>query len=814
MSFIEPTQKQSGLSFDDFKNEVLNDYKLALTSRECSLIGRKEVLTGKAKFGILGDGKELPQIAMSKVFKKGDFRSGYYRDQTFAMAIGEVSIENYFAQLYADTDVEREPSSAGRQMNCHFATRLVDENGVWKNQTLTKNNAADISPTAGHMPRLLGLAHASTIYKNEKNLQENSKFTQNGDEIAFGTIGDASTAEGHFWETLNAICAVQAPTILSIWDDGYGISVPTAHQRAKTDFSELLSGFQRTEENTGCEIICAKGWDYPGLIEAFNKAEKMVREERIPVIVWVSEVTQPQGHSTSGSHERYKSTERLEWEKQHDCIKKFKEWILSFSVFNGEKQIPLASEEELIQIEKEAIQTAKSGQKNAWKIYRETLENLKKSALILVEKLINVSPNKAFIKVEKEKLENILNAGKKDVFHTIRKILRISRNENSTEKQNLSLWLEKAFEKENDNYNSNLYSETEFSSLKVEKISPIIPENAEEVDGRIVVRNNFEKLFEKYPELIAFGEDVGQIGDVNQGLEGMQEKFGKNRVFDTGIRENTIIGQGIGLAIRGLRPIAEIQYLDYFLYGIQTTSDDLATLNYRTKGGQKAPLIIRTRGHRLEGIWHAGSPMGAVIHLLRGVVVLVPRNFVQAAGFYNTMLKSDDPCLIVECLNGYRLKEKLPSNIGEYTVPVGEVEITKEGSDVTVVTYGSTWRIVSEAAKELQSLGIDIEVIDAQSLLPFDVSHQTLESVKKTNRLVVIDEDVPGGASAYLLHKIVEEQGAFNYLDSAPKTITSKEHRPAYASDGDYFSKPSVDDVVEGIYNLMNEVNPKEFPAL
>lgn len=811
-------ESEANLSFQEFKKEVLQDYRLCLISRECSLLGRKEVLSGKAKFGILGDGKELPQIAMSKVFKNGDFRSGYYRDQTFALAIGEITIENYFAQLYADTDQNREPESGGRMMNCHYATHYVNEDGSWKNLTEQKNIAADLSPTAAQIPRLLGLAYASKVYKNVTGLENKIHFSNQGKEIAFGTIGDASTAEGHFWEALNAACALQIPMILSIWDDGYGISVTSSSQRAKEDFIELLQGFQRksNEESKGCEIIKVRGWNYAELIDAYTKAEQFAREYHIPVIVHVTELTQPQGHSTSGSHERYKSAERLQWEKEYDCNIKFRNWIKEFIVYDEKNnhELYLASEEELVSLEQEVKQLVKEHQKNAWNKFRTDINFLKNKAFSLVEILSKKSPKKVFINKEKEAFQNIENPYKKDIFHFIRKVLRIVREENSSDKTNLINWLDESLIKEKDNYNSKLYPETPFSALNVPSIPPTYDENPEEVDGRIVIRNNFDKIFEKYPEVIAFGEDVGKIGDVNQGMEGLQEKYGTNRIADTGIREATIIGQGIGMAMRGLRPIAEIQYLDYILYGLQTLSDDLASLSYRTKGKQKAPLIVRTRGHRLEGIWHSGSPMGGLIHFLRGIFILVPRNFVKAAGFYNTMLQADEPSLIIECLNGYRLKEFLPNNLGEFTTPVGEVEITREGKDITVLTYGATWKIVTKAAQELQTLGIDIEIIDAQSLVPFDNKHQVVESLKKTNRLVIIDEDVPGGANSYLMQKVLEEQKGYQYLDSAPKTITAQEHRPAYSSDGDYFSKPSLDDIVEGIYEIMHEVNPLEYPKI
>ena len=815
---INSTVSEASLSFQEFKKEVLNDYRLCLISRYSSLLARKEVLSGKAKFAILGDGKELPQIAMAKVFKNGDFRSGYYRDQTIAFAVGEITVENYFAQLYADTDEEREPESGGRMMNCHYATHLVDNEGNWKVLTEQKNNAADLSPTAGQIPRLFGLAYASKIYRNCPELEDKIQFSHHGNEIAFGTIGDASTSEGHFWEALNAACALQIPMVLSIWDDGYGISVESSKQRAKDNFSELLQGFKCThdENSRGCEIITAHGWDYPELIEAYAQAEKFAREIHIPVIIHVCELTQPQGHSSSGSHERYKSTERLEWEKEYDCIKKFREWIIDYETYDqiNNQKIKVATEEELTHLEDEVKQMVKEHQKNEWNKFRSDIDVLKNNALSLITDLAENSVKKAFINLEKENFLQIPLPYKKDIFHFIRKVFRIVREEDSQAKTNLQNWYTIVFNKESENYNSKLYTDTQFSAVHVPYVPPIFNENPDLVDGRIVIRDNFDKLFEKYPEIIAFGEDLGKIGDVNQGFEGLQEKYGSTRISDTGIRESTIIGQGMGMAMRGLRPIAEIQYLDYVLYGIQTMSDDLASLSYRTKGKQKAPLIIRTRGHRLEGIWHSGSPMGGIINYLRGIYILVPRNFVQAAGFYNTMIQSEEPCLLIECLNGYRLKEPLPSNLGEFTTPVGKIDITREGKDITVVTYGATWKIVTEAAKELEALGIDIEIIDIQSLIPFDLSHEIVESLKKTNRLVIADEDVSGGASSYILQKILEEQNGFQYLDSAPKTITAKDHRPAYGSDGDYFSKPSVDDVIEKIYEIMHEVNPIEYPKI
>ena len=805
-NYIETEQ----VSFQDFRKQVLDDYRLGRISREASYLTRKEVLTGKAKFGIVGDGKELPQLAMAKVFREGDWRSGYYRDQTFAMAVGVLSVDAFFAQLYADTDVEREPASAGRQMPCHFATRSLNEDGSWKDLTQIKNISSDISPTAGQMPRLLGLALASNVYKEVK-FQGSEKFSHNGQEVAFGTIGDASTAEGHFWETINAACALQVPMIMSIWDDGYGISVPTHNQRAKEDLAEILAGFQRKEgDKQGCEVIQVRAWDYPMLLEAYARAEQLAREESIPVILHIIEVTQPQGHSTSGSHERYKDEERMNFETEFDCLNKFREWILNYSIqIDGEEQT-LSSVEELDEIEKEAKAFVREQQKKAWAEYRASIDHIQNQVLPLVKQFENQPEVAALL----EKFSALVTVGKKDLFALVRNVLWATREQNTSERQNLVQVYERISEKEADNYSSHLYSESEWKAVNIPEIKPVFSEDSQILDGRVVIRNNFDKIFEKYPETLIFGEDTGSIGDVNQGLEGMQEKYGETRIADTGIREATILGQGIGLAMRGLRPIAEIQYLDYVLYCLQGMSDDLATLQYRTKGGQKAPVIVRTRGHRLEGVWHSGSPMAGILNLVRGMMVLVPRNLTQAAGFYNTMLKSDDTALIIEPLNGYRLKEKQPDNIGEFTVPVGKVEITRAGKDITLVTYGSTWKIVTEAVEELAKLGIDAEVIDVQSLLPFDLSEEISESVKKTNRLAVIDEDVEGGASAYIMQQILEKQGAFRYLDSKPLTIAAKNHRPAYASDGDYFSKPSVEDIVEKVYDLFHESNPAKFPKI
>ena len=802
------TQEVNKITFEEFKNQIINDYRVAFLSREVSLLGRREVLTGKAKFGIFGDGKELPQIAMARVFKNGDFRSGYYRDQTFMFAIKELTVENFFAQLYALTDLEHEPASGGRQMTSHFATRSLNEDGSWKNLVDQKNSSSDISPTAGQMPRLLGLAQASKVYRCVKNADIEGKFSRNGNEIAFGTIGDASTSEGHFWETVNAGGVLQVPMIISIWDDGYGISVPAQFQRTKSNLSELLSGFQRTEEERGYEIISVKAWDYPALIDAYTKAEIYAREHHIPCIVHVSECTQPQGHSTSGSHERYKSEERLGWEKEYDGISKFREWIIKFGETGPE---PIISREELIELENQVKKEVRDAQKKTWDNYLNPILDLKNEALALLEKLASESANGAFVSIEINQLKAKSSPFKRDIFSAIRKVLRIVREEKLGAKGELIDWLNHQFEIQEEIYSSLLVSGSAVNVSQQE-----MKFEGEEVfeDGRVIVRDNFDKIFEKYPNTLIFGEDAGNIGDVNQGLEGLQAKYGIERIMDTGIREATILGQGIGMAMRGLRPIAEIQYLDYVLYCLQGISDDLATILYRTKGGQKAPLIIRTRGHRLEGVWHSGSPMGGILNLVRGVNVLTPRNLTKAAGFYNTLLQCDEPAIVVESLNGYRLKEQVPSNIGEFTTPIGVVEVTKEGADVTLLTYGSTWRIVMDAAKELEQLGISAEVIDAQSLLPFDINHDVAKSLVKTNRLAIIDEDVPGGATAFLLQEIIEKQSAYFSLDSKPITITAKAHRPPYATDGDYFSKPSVDDIVERVYEMLNEANPTKYPAI
>ena len=792
------------MSFNDFKSEIINDYTIAVTSRECSLLGRREVLTGKAKFGIFGDGKEIPQLAWAKAFRNGDFRSGYYRDQTFMMAIGELTIQQFFAGLYAHTEIDADPMSAGRQMGGHFGTHSLDENYNWKDLTKQKNSSSDISPTAGQMPRLLGLAQASKIYRNVEGI-DGTKFSVNGNEVAWGTIGNASTSEGVFFETINAAGVLQVPMVISIWDDEYGISVHAKHQTTKENISEILKGFQRDEHGNGYEIIRVKGWDYAGLVNAFEEASKIAREEHAPVLLHVQELTQPQGHSTSGSHERYKSPERLTWEKEHDCIAKMREWMISNSIITNE---------EATQLEKNIKKQVRDGKKDAWNAFISPILKDKSELIELLNKVSQTSHNKVFIQKIVNDLNTVDEPTRRDVVSAARKALRYITFDDSLEKENLQDWINNYFETNQPKYSSHLYSQSNQKATNIEGIAPTYDADASMVDGRIIIRDNFDAIFSKYPEALIFGEDSGSIGDVNQGLEGLQEKYGELRIADVGIREATIVGQGIGMAMRGLRPIAEIQYLDYLMYALQIISDDLATLHYRTLGKQKAPMIVRTRGHRLEGIWHSGSQLGGILNLIRGIYVLVPRDMTKAAGFYNTMLESDQPALIIECLNGYRLKEKMPNNIGEFKTPVGVVETVKEGADITLVSYGSTLRMVEQTAKELLEVGIDAEVIDVQSLIPFDINHDILKSLEKTNRLMIIDEDVPGGASAYILDKIMNTQKGYLYLDSQPKTLTAKEHRPAYGTDGDYFSKPSLEDIFEAVYNVMHEVNPEDYPKL
>lgn len=790
------------LTFEDFKTEVLNDYKIAITSRECSLLGRREVLTGKAKFGIFGDGKEVPQLAMAKAFKNGDFRSGYYRDQTFMMAIGEITIEQFFAGLYGHTDINHDPMSAGRQMGGHFATHSLNEDGSWKNLTEQKNSSADISPTAGQMPRLLGLAQASKIYRNVAGIDK-TKFSNDGNEIAWGTIGNASTSEGLFFETINAAGVLQVPMVMSVWDDAYGISVHAKFQTTKENISEILKGFQRDENNKGYEILRVKGWDYAELVSTYGKAAQIAREEHVPVLIHVNELTQPQGHSTSGSHERYKNAERLEWESQFDCIKQMKSWMVTNCI---------ATLEEIDAIDAITKKEVLEGKKAAWNAFVNPFKNEQKNLVELLETIAKSSVNKIFIQKYASDLSTIKEPIRKDIIMTARKVLRMIVTENG--KAVLSNWITDYMEKIQPKFSSHLFSQSEATVFSVKEVLPTYNENADEADARLILRDNFDAIFTKYPQALIFGEDVGRIGDVNQGLEGMQEKYGMLRIADVGIREATIIGQGIGMAMRGLRPIAEIQYLDYLLYAIQIMSDDLATLQYRTRGKQKAPLIIRTRGHRLEGIWHSGSPMGMIINALRGIHVLVPRNMTKAAGFYNTLLETDEPALVIECLNGYRLKEKMPTNLGEFKTPIGVVETTKDGNDITIVSYGSILRLIDQAAKELLEIGIDVEIIDIQSILPFDINHDIAKSIKKTNRLLIIDEDVPGGASAYILQQILDVQNGYQFLDSKPQTLSSRAHRPAYGTDGDYFSKPSTEDIFEKIYAMMSETDPVKFPNL
>lgn len=797
------TVSSSKLSYKAFRAQLLEDYRTVCLSRECSLLGRKEVLTGKAKFGIFGDGKELPQLILSKHFKNGDFRSGYYRDQTIMMAQGLLSPQQLFAALYAHPDLEAEPMSGGRQMGAHFVTPSHDDQGNWLDLTRQKNHSSDISPTAGQMPRLVGLAQASKIYRNRA-IKGGERFSNKGNEIAWGTIGNASTSEGLFLEAINAAGVLQIPMVMSVWDDDYGISVHNDDQTTKGSISEALAGMQRTVRHKGIEIIKVNGWDYPELITAYAKAEALAREEHVPVLIHVTELTQPIGHSTSGSHQRYKSKERLEWEKEYDCNRQFKHWLIDKNI---------ATESELSKIEADCKKEAKEAKAIAWKAYQVPILEKRKGLEETLLRVLKESANDANIKLVVKELRSIAEPTYKDLLQIGRKTQRIL-GRLGHKISALSQWVASLQEELRPKYSSHLYSASKFQLEKIPTTPIRYADKPEKVDGRIVIRDNFDALLSKDDRLVIFGEDVGVIGDVNQGLEGMQEKHGKDRVFDTGIREATIIGQGIGMALRGLRPIAEIQYLDYILYCLNTLSDDLASYLYRTVGQQSVPLIIRTRGHRLEGIWHSGSPMGGILHLLRGINIAVPRNMTQAAGFYNTLLQADEPALVIESLNGYRLKEDLPSNLGEFCLPLGEIEVLKEGTDITLVSYGSTLRLVEEAARELTLQGISAEVIDIQTLIPFDRSQQLKESIAKTNRVLIIDEDVPGGASAYILQQLLDVQGVFPLLDHAPQTLTAQAHRPAYGSDGDYFSKPSIDDIFEKAYAIMHESNPSRFPAL
>ena len=791
------------INFTAFKKQVLEDYKIAVLSRQCSLLGRREVFSGKGKFGIFGDGKELPQLAMNRFFKNGDFRSGYYRDQTLLFAQGLLTVENVFAALYADLDIEREPMSGGRQMGGHFVTASRDKEGNWLRVIDQKNHSGDISPTGSQMPRLLGLAQASKVYRNLKT-HNDDLFSKNGNEIAWGTIGNASTSEGMFFETLNAAGVMQVPMVISVWDDEYGISVSNKDQTVKESISEALKGFQRTDAAAGFEIITVKGWDYLALIDAYQFASKIARQDHVPVLVHVTELTQPLGHSSSGSHERYKSKERLNWEKKHDCNDIMRAWMIAEGI---------AKESELVQIENDAKKSVKVSRKNAWNAYKAPIIKEKEQLLAFLNVLKTQTHNDTKLQVIFSNLDKVIDLGYKDIISAGRQIKMILVKYPDAQVNEFINWLVKLTSFVSDRISSHLYTVSKKELLAFKTVPAIYNDNSQLVDGRVIIRDNFELLLKKHDNLLIFGEDVGKIGDVNHGLEGLQTKFGESRIFDTGIREVTIAGQGIGLALRGLRPIAEIQYLDYILYCIQILSDDLASMNYRTIGKQIAPLIIRTRGHRLEGIWHSGSPMGGMIHLLRGIHILVPRNMTQAAGFYNTLLQIDQPAIVVESLNGYGVKESIPSNLGEFTIALGKIEVLIEGNDVTVISYGSTLRIVEATSKQLEQVGIHIEVIDLQSLIPFDLSEDIRDSILKTNRLLIVDEDVPGGASSYILQQLIEKQNIYSLLDSAPKLLSAKAHRPAYGGDGDYFSKPSEDDIFEAVYAIMHEANPTKFPS-
>lgn len=792
-------KKKGSIALPLEKEEILKDYRLAYQSRQASIIGRREVLSGKAKFGIFGDGKEIAQLAIARAFKKGDWRSGYYRDQTWMFMLESMSIQEFFAQLYAHADVTYDPASAGRQMNAHFATRLLYPNGSWRPQTQLYNTTSDISPTAAQMPRSVGLAYASVLYRNIQELQNEKDFSNNGDEVTFVSIGNASTAEGLFWESVNAIGVLKAPAVISIYDDGYGISVANEYQMTKGNIGKLLKGFER-EHDSGFNLYSVPAWDYPALVETYQNATDAAREHHIPALVHVTDVTQPQGHSTSGSHERYKSPERLKWEEEFDGLKKMREWMISERLFTSG---------ELDSAEKADYELVEGFRKAAWDAYLSPITEERNQVMDMIDEIAPSSKHASELRMLKDRLSNLPSYTRRDVHVFAHEALRILHDESHPSKQVLSSW-KFDYDKINvERYGSHLYSGT---ALKVEECKPAYSENSPTMFGFEVVNAAFDKALEREPRLIAFGEDVGKLGDVNQGFKGMQEKYGELRVADTGIREATILGQAIGVALRGLRPIAEIQYLDYVLYAIQTMSDDLATLHWRTAGGQKSPVIIRTRGHRLEGVWHAGSPMSGLLNLIRGMYLLVPRDMTRAAGFYNTLLKADEPAIVVEVLNGYRVKERLPENIGEITVPLGVPEIIREGKDVTVVTYGACCRIVLDAADKLSKVGIDIEVIDVQSLVPFDIHHQIVESLKKTNRILFVDEDVPGGTTAYMMQEVIEKQGGYFRLDSPAKTLSAKAHRPAYGSDGDYWSKPNAETVFDAIYEIMHEVDPSAYP--
>lgn len=783
------------LSYDDFRSEVLNDYRLTILSREVSLLGRREVLTGKAKFGIFGDGKELAQVALAKFYLPGDWRSGYYRDQTFMFASGIANTQQFFAQLYADPDRSHEPFSGGRQMSSHYVTKNVDANGNWENLAEQRNVAADMAPTASQMPRSVGLALASKLFRESEALKDIKHLSDHGNEICFTTIGDASTSEGHFWETINAAGVMQIPLAVFVWDDGYGISVPKKYQTTKGSISVALKGMQKTPTTNGIDIYTVKGWDYAGMCEVFESGLQKIRETHIPAIFHVEEITQPQGHSTSGSHERYKTPERLAWEREWDCIKKMREWVIENNI---------ATDEELLEIEEKTKDEVKQSRNVAWNEYQEPIKKQVAEVVNLIDAtIVNDFDALNTLKQLSKELQSNKEPLRRDVMHTLS--LAIDAAGSSPFAIDLKNYYTELKKINHRLYSSSLYNEGSANALNVKEVKPFIPFEAPVINGYEILNKYFDALFTSNPLVVAFGEDVGFIGDVNQGFAGLQEKHGDHRIFDTGIRELTIMGQGIGLALRGLRPIAEIQYLDYLVYGLQPLTDDAATLQYRTNGLQHCPLIVRTRGHRLEGIWHSGSPMGMIINSLRGIYVCVPRNMVQAVGMYNTLLQSTDPAIVVECLNGYRLKEKLPANLLDYFVPLGVPEIIKEGNDITIVSYGSVLRIIQDAAQRLEKENTSCEIIDVQTLLPFDINHVILSSLKKTNRIIFIDEDVPGGAAAYMFNKVMEEQNGYKWLDVAPRTITGKAHRPAYGSDGDYFSKPNAEEITETIRAMMQE---------
>ena len=790
------------------KESILRDYRIAFQSRQASLIGRREVFTGKAKFGIFGDGKEVAQVALARAFRPGDFRSGYYRDQTLMMALGLLTLEQFFAQLYADPDVEREPCSAGRSMTAHFSTCMLRPDGGFRDLVDLLNSSSDVSPTGSQMPRLVGLAYASRLYRELPELREvMGPFSNNGDEIAFGTIGNASCAEGMFWEAVNAIGVLQAPAMISIWDDGYGISVANEHQITKEDLTALLSGFRREPgSRQGYDLYTVKGWDYAGLCETYLSAAQIVRGEHVPALVHVVEMTQPQGHSTSGSHERYKSKERLAWETEFDPVRKMREWM---------SEQGIATVQELEEVEAADLRTVREAQRRAWEELRAPIDEEKRTALAMLDELAGEaagSGDPGEIRKLRQELEKQPSAQRREIMAALHGALIATAGEELPAARRIVAWKREQDRANADRYSSDLYSNTERAAVKIAPVPAVYAPDAPLVNGFEVVNACFDAALSRLPNLIAFGEDVGKIGDVNQGFAGLQAKYGPLRVADTGIREATIMGQAIGLALRGLRPIAEIQYLDYVLYGLQILSDDLASLRWRTKGRQMAPVIVRTRGHRLEGVWHSGSPMAGLLNLVRGMYVCVPRNMTQAAGFYNTLLAGDDPALVVEVLNAYRLKEKLPSNIGELRVALGIPEVLREGSDVTVVTYGACCRIALEAAQKLAEMGIETEVIDVQTLLPFDLHGRIAQSLKKTNRILFLDEDVPGGGTAYMMQKVLEEQGGYHWLDSEPRTLAAKEHRPSYGSDGDYYSKPNRESIFEAVYELMYEADPRAFP--